>query len=493
MELKILIKNTSYLVSTKIIKFLVGIVRAKIIAVLLGPLGAGIISQLTDITQKMAQFTLMSVNDGLVKQIAENKDSDDFQQKLPELLKTYTILIVPFTIISLVLLFIFSKEITVYIFGDIRYYVYYIIGLLTFPILIIKSVPFALLKGFKEIRYIAKSELVVIITNFLIFIPLVYFGRLTGAVIYVPLSFLMVLMVNNYFAKIKILRLFNIKLKHIFNSNVKREYIKELFLFAGIGLTSGIAILFSEIASRSIVVTQLGIEQLGLYSPITSWAGLFVGFIMPSLGTYLYPRFAEAESNSEIEGVLNDVLRLISFLMIPLLFIGIPIRYQIIPLFYSKEFIFAAQYLPWHFVGLLFYLWMYALALVLTPTGRVKTHGVIFIFISLFNFLIVYYFVPIYGLYGYMLKFIASPIFFFFLYLFYLKKVYRFSIEKKNLIIMIYVFVGAIFIIAFANFIDDNYIINFLIGFTFTIASIGLLSSSEKKNIYNKIKGFIRW
>jgi len=107
MELKILIKNTSYLVTTKIVNFFIGVVRTKLIAIFLGTLGAGIIAQLTSIVQQMSIFTLMSVNEGLVKQIAENKDKESFRSELAYLLKSYIAIITLLTVICLIFLFIF--------------------------------------------------------------------------------------------------------------------------------------------------------------------------------------------------------------------------------------------------------------------------------------------------------------------------------------------------------------------------------------------------
>ena len=175
------------------------------------------------------------------------------------------------------------------------------------------------------------------------------------------------------------------------------------------GLTAGVAIIFSDTLTRSIVVTQLGITKIGVYSPVITWAGLFTGFILPSIGTYLYPRFSEAKSNYEIIGVLNDSIRFVTLMMIPFLLLSIPIRFQIIPLFYSKEFIAAGNYLPWHFLGTLFYLWMYVFSQAMTPTGRIKIHGTLVIIMCVVDLAIVYFLVPIIGLYGWMLKFIISP------------------------------------------------------------------------------------
>ena len=215
---------------------------------------------------------------------------------------------------------------------------------------------------------------------------------------------------------------------------------------------------------------------------------MFTGFILPSVSTYLYPRFSEAKSDEEVSGVLNDVLRLVSFLMIPVLFLSIPIRYQIILLFYSKEFISAGIYLPWHFIGILFYLWMFALRAVLTPTGRIKTHGVTMVVMSLLDFGIVYFLVPCFGLYGWMLKFIVSPVLFFIFFYFYIRKLINFRIEKRNKYIMIYLLVISLLIIAVDNYLISDYRINLLIGVFLTGISFWFLSSSERNFLINKLK-----
>lgn len=484
MEFGILIKNTSYLASAKILKFFTGIIRSKLIAILLGTAGIGIVSQLQFITLKMTQFTLLGMSDGLVKQIAENRDNSDFDKKFKDSIKSYVIILLIVSLISIVLILTFSKQLTIYVFGNIKYYNYFIIGLVTFPILIINTISYAILKGFKEIKYIARGELIIIGINFLFFIPLLYFFGLSGAVISVTLSFLSALVVNNYFARKKILTRLNISINSIIHAKAQRENIKELFVFAGFGVTTGVVLIFSEIASRSIVIEHLGIESLGLYGPVMSWGSLFSGFILPSIYTYLLPRFCKVKSNKEIVGILNDVLRMVSFGMIPLILIGIPIRYTIIPIFYSNEFLQAGDYLPWHFIGILFYLWMASFTQVFTPTGRIKIYGIFVIIMALIDLSVVYLFVPIIGLYGWMLKFIVSPVIFFIFYFFYFKKTIQFSFNRANKLIMLYILLAGIFLSILPK---ANILMGIVIGLLLFLAIWFLLRKNEKKFILIKI------
>jgi O-antigen/teichoic acid export membrane protein len=486
MELKILFKNSSYLIATKIVKFVVGIIRSKLIAIYLGTLGTGIISQLSQITMSMSQFTLMGMNNGLIKKIAESdKEEKGFEQKLGILLKSYMSIVSLFLIISIALLIIFSKQITFYVFGDIKYYGFFIISLVSFPILIINSFSYSILRAFKLIKEVARSELIVVVINLLFFIPLVYFWGITGAAIHVTFSFLTLLIVNHYYAKKRILNKRNISLNDILKAGINQKYIKELLLFAGFGLTAGLVEIFTEIITRSIVVTNLGIDQLGVYSPVISWGVLFTGFILPSVNTYLYPRFSESKSNIDLIGVLNDAFRFITILFIPFIFLTIPIRFQIITLFFSNAFKDAGNYLPWHLIGVFFFMWLYIFTQAMISTGRLKVSGVILIIASLVDITVAYYFIPKYGLYGWMLKFIISPIIFFIFYIFYFKKAIKFNIEKKNLLLMGYLVIAFILQMTIEKYLINGFKINFVIGICLTGVSLFMLSKSEKNLILN--------
>ena len=495
MELKTLFKNSSYLISARVAKFGSGILRSKLIAIYLGTLGAGIVSQLLQITTSMYQFTVLGMNDGLIKQIAESdKNEEGFDKKLTGLIKSYVFIVILILVGAIIFLMVFSKVLTVYVFGDSKYYLYFLIGLVSFPILIINSISTAVLRGFKLIKYIARSELIVIIVNLVLFVPIVYFWGITGAVIHVSLSLLTILIVNHYYANRKILFKLNIKTVDIIKARINRSSIRELVSFAGFGLTAGIALVFTDIITRAIVVTKIGISQLGVYTPVNYWGSLFDGFISPSIITYLYPRLSEAKTDEEVTGILNDSLRFITLLFLPFLLISIPIRYEIIPLFYSKEFNSAGDYLPWHFMGVLFYLWMLMFMQAMTARGRLKTEGVMVIITCLIDIGVVYYFVSNYGLYGWMLKFIISPVIFFNFSLFYFKKNFGFRLERKNLVIMSYIVGAFVLQMGIEKFITGNYKINLLIGLILTGLSFLFLTKSEKDFAVDRVRtGYNRY
>lgn len=488
MELKKIIKSTSYLVSSKVVQFFIGVIKAKIGAIYLGTTGIGIYNQVSYLTTMVSQTTLLSMNDGLVKQIAQNKEGNNFAEILKGLIKAYSILIIFSVLIAFVLCLVFAKPLTIFFLGDYKYLTYYLFGVASVPILITNSLSFALLKSYKATKEISRSNIVSSLISLCCFIPLVYFADITGAVISVGLNFAILLYINNYQARKLILSKLGINFKTLFSAKAEKKYTKELLSFAIFGATSGLIYIGAESVCRSIVVNGIGIDKLGIYSPIIAWSGLLTGFILPAVQVYLYPRYSECKSNEEISGILNDYLYLITFILIPFIFLAIPYRDILIPLFYSKEFGEAGRYLPWHFIGVMFFMWWNVLALVLTPIGKIKIHGILIIVMAVINIAIVYFLVPKIGLYGWMLKFIVSPVLFSFIYFIYLRVKIRLSVSFKNLILMAYSILIALILI-----ILDGYTVKYFISIFFVGITVFFMSKKEREIVLEKVKGTLSY
>ena len=484
MELKILAKNTIVLASPKVFKFFVGILRSKLIAVFLGTTGVGVINQLQTIIRQFSAFTLSSLPDGIVKLIAKENSLNSDKKVISSIIKTYMLMILPTTLIVTILGYTFSKEITLFVFGEIKYELYFQIGFSALPISILSSSAFALLKAYKKIKSIALAEILIIVINLFIFIPLIYFYKITGGVIYVALSYLVTFIIYRYFAKKDILKIISITYYDIRKSKSKNKYFKELLGFMGIGLFLGTYMIFVELYTRSILINELGIDKIGIYTPILAWAGLFVGFILPSLKTYLFPRISEAKSDIEITALVNDVIRLMTFITLPFIIIGISIRHWILPLFYSKDFIEAAIYLPYHFSALLFIIWTYAFVQIFAPTGRLKH---LFVFAMIHHTLalaIAYFLIPKFGLYGYMAKFIIPSIISTFIYFIFFIYAIRFKLKSENIKLIIF----SLFCITVLLILQNSQMYLFYTSLIFLLALILLLKKQERLFILNKIK-----
>ena len=143
MELKTQIKNLSYLGSTKLFQLVVQILRAKLNAIFIGVTGVGIFNQLNSFTAKTAQFSQLSVNEALVKQIAENKEDSSSYLHIYSSLKAYLYIVFGITILVFATLLIYNTQVANYLLGNSPNMSYYFIAISAFPIILFNSVFFA--------------------------------------------------------------------------------------------------------------------------------------------------------------------------------------------------------------------------------------------------------------------------------------------------------------------------------------------------------------
>ncbi len=477
-EFKLLAKNTSMLAATRVFQFLTGLFRIKLSAVLLGTVGMGVIDQFTFLTNKISRLSTIGTVEGFIKQVASNTQNEKIEQILNSTLKSYILVISGFVVVSSAISLFFQDFLTNYIFGDLIYIEYFYLAILTFPLLVIGSVPFSILKAFKNIKAISKSRIYIVIAQLIIAIPMIYFYKLNGAIIYIPISYIIDFLFLHYFAKKYYYTKYNLSIISVIKAPLITAYLKELFVFSGFGLTVGVYAVISEVVCRSIVVSELGVEIIGVYSPIILFSSLFSGFILPSLSTYLYPRFCELTKNDEVNDVINSAIRLATLVLIPFLFIGIPFQKLLIVLFFSSDFIEATNYLPYHFLGMVFFVWGYVFSQWFTPNGKIKIYGFFRVIYFTVDIVVTYYFVKYFGLYGWMLKFIIAPVLFSGIYHIYLRKKISFVLTSKNMKIMFFLLAGAALLILL-QFFYNMQIVTMVIGVLLFFSTYFFLNNDE--------------
>lgn len=488
-EFKLLAKNASMLAGTRVFEFLTGLIRVKISAILLGTFGMGIVDQFTFITNKISEFTTKGTVDAFVKQIASNNKNDKIGVILNSAIKSYSLVIFGFVILASTIILFFKEDFTKYLFGDIAFMKYFYLAIITFPLLVLRSIPFSILKAFKNIKKISKSRIYIVLVQLTVAIPMIYFFKLKGALLYVPFSYIIDLLFLNYFVRKYYFIKYKISIISVIKAPLITSYLKELFLFSAFGLSVGVYAIISAVICRSIVVSKLGVEAIGIYSPVILLASLFTGFILPSLSTYLFPRFSELTDDSKISNITNEAIRLSTLILIPLLFLAIPFSDLFIGVFFSEDFIESSNYLPYHIFGMIFFVWRFIFAQSLTPTGKIKIHGIFRVLQFSFDIGVTYFAVKHYGLYGWMLKYILSSLVFFIVYALYSKNRMDFRLEVKNLTLMIFLLSCSIIIIVFKSVLSWNFIAMFL-GVALLFLTYFFLSKDELnyvKKLKNKI------
>jgi O-antigen/teichoic acid export membrane protein len=486
-QIRHLFKNVGILSMTRAFEFMVGLVRIKLSALLLGVKGVGIVDQFTFFAQQSAMFSIMSLNEGLVKQISESNDVTKIKASTNTALKCYMILVGVFTFGCCSLMFYLSSSGTRFLFGADEFKYIYYLAIVCLPLLVMNSIPYALLKAFKGTAEIAKARMISVSINVAILIPMILVWGLDGVIISIVCSYFVILAVNYHFARDSYLKKLEISFTSVFSAPISRDNFLELLLFAGFGASVGVFSFVSEFLIRNLLIDSLGVEAIGLYSPIIAFASIFMSVVTPALSTYLYPRFCEFTSDIAVNELINIGLRVTTLIITPFILLAIPMRYFFIEALYSKEFIAAGDLLPIHFLGLVFYIWWFVLSQSLAPTGRIKAHGVMLMVSLLFNILVVYFMVESWGLQSYALRYLLGPVFLVVLYFSFARNEMGFRLSGENRSLMIGAFVVSLLSVCMSFYLHSTakeVLIGLILIFIFSF----LVSDSEKLFIKNKLE-----
>ena len=485
MELKNIVKNSSILVLPRIVDFILRIIKTKLMAMIIGTTGIGIVSQLSQVFNQLSNLSTFSMTSGTTKLIAK-KNAENNTKEISRIIKTSIAIILPVMVIIYFAGFFFSENITKFILGENSLNKYFIIVFITFPLVTFSSIFRSILMGFKNVRHLAYSDLLKTVLSFLISIPLIIFFKIDGAVIAFAITLCIGFIFLYYYTVKRNLNYKGISIQSIVKANFSKDYMRELITIGSIGMFLGYLEVFVEIFYRGYLVTHVGINGVGIYAPIIAWSGLFTGFIYPAVSQYIFPRLSETKNDQEVVMIINDLIRFLTFAILPFVLLGIAFRGVLIQLFYSKDFIEASVYLPLHFFGILWFSWWYALMQIFIPTGRIKKFVPFSLIFGVITFAIIFFGVPRFGLWGWALKFSVMPIIGVTTLYIYFKKEIKLKLEKKNILIVVYSLISTLFI----SFAPIPELSLYFIGPLFVAGIFFFFKENEKKYIYLTIHKF---
>ena len=184
---KQILKSTGIIGGAQVITILIRIIRSKIIAVLLGPMGIGIAGLYQSTIDLVQSATGFGLNFSAVRDIAEAAGSNDDHRisRAILILRRW----VWFTgLLGMVLTLVFCKPLSLYAFGNEKY---------TWGVAVLSAVllmgalsggQLALLQGLRQISTMARANVLGVVAGFCITVPLYWMMGVDGIVPAILLS-----------------------------------------------------------------------------------------------------------------------------------------------------------------------------------------------------------------------------------------------------------------------------------------------------------------
>jgi O-antigen/teichoic acid export membrane protein len=338
--------------------------RAKFMAVFLGTTGTGFLAQLTIFFETLRMCGSMGTRRAVVRQIAQSREEGRAGPVYRRIVSTSFFLVLASSLVLGAAVALFSRRIALAIYGDPGYYLYVAAMGGILPFASTSTLVSSILKANLAFTSFAKYTLAAYFAVIVATPALIYFWGYAGAVFIqflffaLPLGAYLVLNVREPFL--------------FFSRGIDAAALREQFSDGFNFLYQETLSLFARLVIATWITKGLGLGEMGIYQVVLTFTTVYMTIPTQAIGGYTMPVIARATETAEITKAVNDSLRLLLFVLVPVLAVLMAWPEPLIALLYSGEFLPAGPVLRLQLWGVLCSIACYALGSCFVAKGRLK-------------------------------------------------------------------------------------------------------------------------
>ena len=339
-------------------------VRTKFIAILLGPAGTGFLAQLTIFFEALRVWGDLGSRRAVIKQIAEQRKAGRASEKYGQVIKTSYVLALIASVLTAGAVILMADRISASLYGDASHARFIVFSALLLPVASISTITASIVKGNLDYTPFAKYTLASYVAVILATPLFIYFFHYWGAVIVQGLFFLFPLV--GYLV-------FNARKRFLhFSGRISGGLLREQFSYGSQQIYQDSLINFSRLLAAAWIIKSLGLQEMGLYQVVITFSTVYMSIPIQSMTGYTFPLIAAAESHAEITKAINDSLRFLMFILVPVI-VALMVWPEIfIVMFFSSEFLKAAPVLQVQLFSTLFLLMTFSYNSAISAKGKIK-------------------------------------------------------------------------------------------------------------------------
>lgn len=469
-----IIKGTSLFGGVQVFQVLINLVRGKLVAMLLGPVGMGISALFTSSSNTIQRFASLGLNLAIVKETAaKNEDSESLTVTLAVARK----LINTTALTGAMICILFSSLLSRITFGDdsMKWQFMLIGGVVALSVA--SNGKLSILQGLQEVKRISVASLIGGITGLVVGVPLYYFFGDKGIV---P-AMLALALAMYIFYSVSLSR--SLKLPDVkFVWARHKTIVRKLIVLGLLLMTNDIIISLAQYLINIFIKYEGSTDDVGLYQAANSVTNQYAGMVFTAMAMDYFPRLSKAASdNTEMRNVVNRQTEIVAIIIAPasaLLILTAPI---VIRLLLTSEFLPITSLMRWMGLGVLFRALMVPMGYITFAKGNRKLffwfEGIFCNMLTLAFSCIFFHFFGLIGL-GYAL--VADNLSCIGLYYLVNRRLYNYHFSKGSAAYMLFASLIGIAVFS-SSFISSPVISYSLMGLLTTIAIIWAVINLKRK------------
>jgi len=340
----------------------ISIVKVKVLALLLGPSGVGLMGLYQNIMGMTATLAGCGIESSGVRQVASTADE---AETLATVRRSIWLASLVLGVSGMVILWLLRESMSRWVFGDTVHTQE--VGWLGFGLLLtlLAGSQIALLQGLRRIGDLARISIISAMVAAVVGILAVYYLDESGVLWFVLTAPAVNFIVASYYAA----RVPSIESAFDLLA-IKKQW--QALLKLGIPLMSAALVtLVTQLAVRSIVLRELGLDASGYFQAAWVISVTYVGFILNAMAMDYYPRLTAA-INDRIQArkLVNEQAEVALLLAGPVFLAMITFAPWVISLLYTQGFGLAADLLRWQVLGDILKLAGAPIVFIFLATGR---------------------------------------------------------------------------------------------------------------------------
>jgi O-antigen/teichoic acid export membrane protein len=410
----LLLKVTSTNAIVVFVRMGFSVISQKVLAILIGAEGIALVGNLKNVSGLLTQFATLGSFNGLVKYISEFKND---RTELNKLFSTTIFFIIIASIISFVVLFFGAHYLNNILFGADKNYSF-IFKILAFlvPFMGLATLFNGLVNGISAYKVYAKITITTIILSTVLIVLFTVLNNIKGSLLAIALIPLIQFLSIIFFFSNKLKRYINLK-----KLSFKVLYQNKLLSYSIMTLIAVLSINFTDIAIRKMIETNIGVNDAGYWTAMTSISNNYMNFTAIIFPLYILPKYSQITSSFQFKKEVLNIYKMI----LPIVALGMILIFVfkniLVQLLYSESFMEMSNLFKWQLIGDFVKL----IALVLAYQFLAKKQLTNFVFTEVFSVILFYgfskYFIQFYGTEGVVLAHFVRYVLYFILVLFILR------------------------------------------------------------------------
>ena len=360
-------KSTALIGGVQVFIILAGIVRTKVLASLLGPAGVGLVGMYQSATAVVGTVAGMGITQSGVRQIAEAAATED-QARISRTIRTLRVTSLLAGVVGMLLVLAFREPLARATFGDGTYARG--LGFLSLTLLFgaVAGGQNALLQGLRRLGELAANQAAGTVLGTLLSIGLVLWLHERGIVALLVVSAAVSLLCSWWYAR---------RVRVASAPMTLRETWQEsrgLFTMGAAFMVSGLFVAGAAYVSRVLIIQELGIAAVGLYTASWTLSSLYVNTILNAMGADFYPRLtAVAADNVAVNRLVNEQTEMGVLIATPGVLVTLALAPWVLSIFYSSAFLPAAEVIRWQIIGVALRVASWPMGFIILAKGMPRT------------------------------------------------------------------------------------------------------------------------